>query len=176
MPPVPSWIDPAMRFGFAARGGVYLIVALLALAAALLGGAAEGTKGALEELLRQPFGQLLLGLVALGLLAYALYRVLSAVLDLDCYGRGFRGIAARLGMAASALTHAALAFYALSLIWRLGGNGGGEEALTAGLMAQPFGLWLVGLTGAAVVAAGGYYALKALRETYRRRMRLTPAP
>jgi len=171
----PSWIDPAMRVGFSARGVVFVIVGAIALTAAFAGGQTEGTKGALQELMSQPFGQVLLALVAAGLLAYAAYRFLSAGTDLDLYGSGAKGMVARIGLAVSGLTHLALAVYAASLIFGVGSGGGGgsREHWTATLMAQPFGQWLVGLLGAVVVGVGVYYAVKALKEKYKPHMRQT---
>jgi hypothetical protein len=56
----------------------------------------------------------------------------------------------------SAISHLALAVFALSLIfgWGAGGGGGGTQDWTAWLLQQPFGRWLVGLVGVAVIGAG----------------------
>ena len=52
-----SWIELLARVGYAARGVVYLIVGSLAVLAALGRSQAQGTKGAIESLLGQPFGE-----------------------------------------------------------------------------------------------------------------------
>ena len=41
---VPSWVDPMMRFGYAARGVVYVLVGVLAFVAAIGGGPAPDSK------------------------------------------------------------------------------------------------------------------------------------
>ena len=77
------------RLGYAARGVVSLLVGLLALLAAFGrgGGAATGSKGALQELLLHPLGSVLLAAVALGLFGFALWRALQSMLDADGLGR-----------------------------------------------------------------------------------------
>jgi hypothetical protein len=72
-----AWIA---RSGYVARGVVYLIVGGLAVLAALgSGGETTDSKGALRTIIQQPFGQVLLGLVALGLVSYAVWRLVQAI-------------------------------------------------------------------------------------------------
>lgn len=67
------WIPVTGRIGFAARFLVFAIVGVFLLIAAIRSDPdkAEGLGGALSMLLKQPFGPVLLGLVALGLMAFA---------------------------------------------------------------------------------------------------------
>ncbi len=71
------------RSGYAARGVVYLIVGGLAVLAALGRGQTTDSEGALLTILQQPFGTVLLGLVALGLVGYAIWRLVQALMDTD---------------------------------------------------------------------------------------------
>ena len=74
------WVEPLGRFGFAAKGVLYLIIALLAIqVAAGEGGNPEDQKGALQAVADEPFGMILLVLLALGLTGYALWRLEAAV-------------------------------------------------------------------------------------------------
>lgn len=68
------------RFGLAARGVVFGIVAMLILQADLQSNPdrARGVGGALDTLARQPHGPLLLAVIAIGLVAYALYQLAQA--------------------------------------------------------------------------------------------------
>ena len=79
-----EWIERLARFGYAPKGAVYLLVGLLAVQAAFgPGGKKTGTEGALVTLVQQPFGQILLGLVAFGLVSYAMWRLIEAINDLN---------------------------------------------------------------------------------------------
>ena len=68
------------RVGYAALGVVFTEISLFLVIAAQRHnpGAAQGLSGALVQMERQPFGRLLLALVALGLIAYGIYSVASA--------------------------------------------------------------------------------------------------
>jgi MFS family permease len=68
------------RFGYAALGMVFTIIGLFLIVAALQQNPAQakGLDTALTELLHQPFGPVLLGIVALGLLAYGVFSFVEA--------------------------------------------------------------------------------------------------
>lgn len=68
------------RLGYGALGVVFTEISIFLMVAALHhnAGEAQGLGGALRQMERQPFGRLLLAVVALGLLAYGGYSVASA--------------------------------------------------------------------------------------------------
>lgn len=74
------WITRAGQVGYSARGVVFPIIGVGFLKAALDNdpGQTRGTREALAEIASSSAGQLLLGLVALGLLAFGLFMVASA--------------------------------------------------------------------------------------------------
>jgi hypothetical protein len=75
------WIDRLGRFGTAARGVVFALVGVFLFQAAYFHDPkrAQGIDGVLASILHQPYGIYLLVVVALGLIAFAVYSVLSAV-------------------------------------------------------------------------------------------------
>ena len=75
-----TWVTRLGRLGHAARGVVFAIVGSFLLAAAWRSDSEEagGVGDALDTLARQPFGPWLLGIVALGLLAYGAYMLVEA--------------------------------------------------------------------------------------------------
>lgn len=68
------------RIGYAALGVVFTEISLFLVVAALRHNAneAQGLGGALRQMEQQPYGRLLVALVALGLVAYGVYSVASA--------------------------------------------------------------------------------------------------
>jgi hypothetical protein len=76
-----KWIKGMGRFGTVARGIVFALTGILIVLSAYHSDPrhAEGIDSALIALLRQPFGPWLLGLVAIGLLSFGLYSMMSAL-------------------------------------------------------------------------------------------------
>lgn len=143
-----------VRLGFAARGLVYLLIGYLALSAS---GRDKGPEGAFNWLQDVPLGVPILYLSALGLLAYALYRLASVVFDVDNHGSDKKGLIHRTGHGASAIAHLALAWTAFQFAQgdkqsASGGGGSGEEA-AGSLLSFSFGSLLLGLVGLGFLAA-----------------------
>jgi len=164
------WVEPLGRFGYAAKGLVYGIVGVLAAQAAFgAGGATTDTSGALRTIASQLFGQVLLGIVAVGLVGYALWRLVQAILDPDRKGGDAKDIAIRLGYAVSGIAYGGLAVSAVELL--LGSSGGGQtEDWTARLMAQPFGRWLVGIVGTIVIGVGLFQFYQSYTAKFREKL------
>ena len=161
------------RCGYAARGIVYVLLGGLALATAFYGAGQEASsENALSSLLGAPFGRFLLGAVAIGLFGYILWRLAQAFLDADHHGKDPQGLAARGGSLLSAAGNATLAIAAASLALGRGGQGGGngEDSIAAWLMEQPFGRWLVGALGIAVVGAGLFQIWRGYTKKYQKRL------
>ena len=165
------------RSGYMARGAVYLLVGWFSLAAAWSGARPADAQDALLRIQGQPFGELLLGAIAVGLVFYALWRLAQGAFDLDDHGASAKGLVIRGALLISAGLHIALAFFALSLaMGRPGASEQGDASRdwTAWLLTQPFGRWLVAAVGAAVIVAGLAHFAKAWRESYRRHLRADP--
>jgi hypothetical protein len=151
------WVATLARLGYATIGVVYLMIGTLATQAALgTGGAMADTRDVLVTIARQPFGRVLLGLTALGLSGYVLWRLVQAVLDPERQGTDARGLLTRLGFAVSGLAYAALAVLAARMALGAGGQGGhaAEQEWTAVVLAQPFGPWLVCMIGGIIIGVG----------------------
>jgi len=167
------------RAGYAARGVVYLLLGGLALASAVWGGSdAEGSSDALSSLLQLPFGRIIMGLVAIGLFGYVLWRLAQGLLDADNVGTEAKGVVGRIGSVVSAGANVFLALTAARMALGSGGGGsggGGEEQASAWILQQPFGPYLLGLAAVCVVGAGFAQLWKGATRQYRKRIHLPPA-
>lgn len=154
------WIVPLARFGFAAQGVVYIVIgSLAALAAFHRGGRTTGSRGALVEIFSQPYGQVMLGVIAVGFMGYTLWRLTQAIQDIEHKGSDAKGIVARLGYAVIGLIYGSFAVTAVQLIIGTGNRRGDEESSqewTATLLALPLGQWLVGAIGVGIIALALY--------------------
>ncbi|HUS69129.1 MAG TPA: DUF1206 domain-containing protein [Kofleriaceae bacterium] len=148
------WVGPVARIGMATKGVVYLLVGGMAVrAAAGRGGHVEDTRGAVENLGRQPFGDGLLVAVGAGLALFALWRVMQAILNLDG-ARGLKGAGKRAGYAVSAAVYGGLAAAAFQLAFGEHASGGGSRIWAARVLAQPFGAFVLGAVGVGVAVYG----------------------
>lgn len=147
-----TWLQRFARFGYASKAVVYLLVGVLAVQAALGSSQATDSRGALRSIIDAPFGRVLLGIMALGLLSYAFWRGYSALANPES-----DSVPRRLYAALTTLIYTGLGIEAARLALRNGGGGdGGDRAShwTARALEQPFGGWLVGIVGAALLFFG----------------------
>lgn len=170
---VKPWIERLARFGYAAKGVVYLIVGLLAMPLAFgIGSKTAGTSGALQTIVTQPFGKFLLSVVAIGLIGYAIWRFTQAFIDPEDQGTDAKGVVQRIAYALSGLSYAGLALTAVQIVVGWGGNNSSwRQDWTARLLAQPFGQWLVGIVGVLVLGVGFSYMYQAYTAKFRERFK-----
>jgi hypothetical protein len=149
-------IDRVARFGFAAKGVVTIMVGGLALRYAIgWGGRVTGPEGAIQSLLEEPLGPIILAVLALGLAGYAVWMLLAAIMDAEHKGSGFRGLAERVAFLVTGVGYALLAYAGVRLLsGRSSGGGQGLDDLAAAVLTPRAGRWLVGLVGVIVMTAG----------------------
>lgn len=159
-------LETLARLGYASKALIYALVGFLAAAAALeRGGRITDRSGALRVLLRQPFGNAILLVLAVGLCGYAAWRILDAIFDPDRHGTTFGGLVVRIGNVVRAAIYGMLGLEAFRLARGLRGSGGGEpEMWAARVMELPFGDWIIGLVGVIVVVYGISEIATAIRE------------
>jgi hypothetical protein len=153
------------RLGYAAKGIVYLIIGGIAAQAAFSPAEqVEGMEGAMATILEQPFGKVLLGIVALGLAGFVLWRVVQAATDPEHKDGGMKRAAVRAGYAISAVLYGALTLESVRMLRGSGGGqGGGNGHWTAAVMDKPFGRIAIGLAGLGIVAYGIFQLYKAFK-------------
>jgi hypothetical protein len=163
------WVRRFARFGYIAKGLVYGMVGVLAALAAFgPSGDTTGTSGALQSLAALPFGEVALWFIGIGLIGYILWDFIKAIKDPENEGTDAKGLIKRTGYFISGLIYSNLAFGAFKLASNTGSAGGenSEQTISAKLMEQPFGIWLVGIVGAIIIGYGVYELYKGAKEKF----------
>ena len=166
-------METAGRIGYAFKGVLYVLLGVLAVDAALGGGSPEGQRGALQAVADNAFGGVLLTVLALGLAAYAAWRLAMAVLDPEQEGTDASGIAHRVGYVVSGVAYGLLAFAAYQILQGRGGSGGGAEQGAQAALSLPGGRLVLGLVAVAVLGFGGYELLRAKRGSFMEKLALS---
>ena len=119
-------IKKVAKAGYASKGVVYGLTGILAFgAAAGLGGSSEGKVGVLEYLQKQPMGNVILGILGLGLLCYAFWRFYQSIKDPENIGSEAKDIAKRIGFFISGLIYLGLGVFSFYKIFGSSSSGGG---------------------------------------------------
>jgi Domain of Unknown Function (DUF1206) len=155
-----NWPERLARLGLAARGVLYLVIAVLTLQVAFSGRDEQtDQEGALQAVVSQPFGRFIVWVLAIGLIGYVLWRLAAAAFGPradpaadDAKGRGKALI--------ECVLYGLVALTALRIAMGSGSGGGGEgsQTLTAQVLAWPAGQLIVGAAGMAIIAGGAYLA------------------
>jgi hypothetical protein len=154
-------IETIAQLGWIAKGLVYLLMGATATSIARQRPTDDqaSPKGALGQVLDQPGGRVLLGVLAVGLVLYTVWRILSVAV--------IRGHAAsdwleRIGYGFSAAFYAILAFVSGETALR-GGEPGRDntvERVSRSLMGSSFGRVLVVFGGILVIGIGLYFIVR----------------
>lgn len=166
------WFHHMSRVGLVARGLLYLLIGWLALQVAFGGGGQEADrKGALQEVAEKPGGDAILWLMAVGFAALALWQYAEAL-----YGRPVPDgdkPTKRLASAARGVVYTA--GFAATLAFAFGYQGRSSDqqskTITARLMGEPGGRWLVLAVAAGFVVWGGVVIAHAVRRTFMEELR-----
>ena len=146
------------RLGYGIKGLIYITMGLLAIQGALGKAKTPADQfGAISTFSKLPFAHVLLWIVLIGLVSYALWGVIRAVLDPFHKGTDLEGLLARGGYLISAATYASFVLPTYHLI--SGGRSGSSTnlpKLVSQVMSVPMGRYLVGAIGLAAIAAGLY--------------------
>ncbi|MGV9929171.1 DUF1206 domain-containing protein [Streptomyces olivaceoviridis] len=172
-------VDAAGRAGFAARGLIYVLVGVIAVQIAFSGdggGQQADRGGALGELAGQPFGSAMLWIVGVALAGMALWRLSEAVFG--GYGPDGSKLSRRAAALFRSVFYCFVSYSVLSYAAGDRGSGSGSsdrhtDDVTARVLDWPGGQWLLGIAGAAVVIAGGWISVRAVRRKFRDKLRIS---
>ena len=163
-----DWLDHVARIGLVAYGAVYLLVGWLAIQLALGDhGEDASPQGAMSELSQQPFGEVLVWAVGVGLAMLVVWRVVEAAFG-HRESDGAARTRKRLSSAGKAVIYAALAFTAFKIAasGSSSDSDSGSETMTAKLMDLPAGQWIVVGVGLAIIAYAVGVAWSGWREKF----------
>lgn len=171
-------VERAARAGLFGKGFLYTVLGLLAANVALGGGGDEASQsGAIDAVADQPFGAVLLGALAVGVTAYALWRLAQVVIG-PVGSSDVPDPILRISFLLRSLFYGAVAL----LAWRtlLGGgsasSGDQEQELTARVLALPFGVALVVAVGAGIGVVGLYQFKTAVSRDFLDAVRASAMP
>jgi uncharacterized membrane protein len=154
------------RAGLTARGVIYILIGIVALLVAIGqgGGHQADQQGALQLLAAQPFGLVLLWLLAIGFVAYALWRLSEAAFGVTGEGNG---AGPRLKSLVRGLVYAFFAVLTFKVITGKSSNQAGQEQdFTASTMHHTGGRFLVGIVGLIIVIVGLALVLEGARQKF----------
>jgi len=175
-PDADHWVRAIGHIGLAAKAITYLLLGFLTFKYAFsAGGKLTDTKGALSEIGGAPYGQVLLAIVGVALIAFALFRIVLSWKDVDNKGSDFKGMIDRVFFAFRGLIYGAMGASILGLTFGgSSGSGSGsstKESMVAELMAAPWGPWLVGIAGISVIVFGLSTGWTGYKQDFMKKMR-----
>lgn len=156
------------RLGYGVKGIVYIVMGLLALFASFgKAGANADTQGALITIGRFPFGRIALLVIAVGLLGYTAWRLVSAATDAERKGDTPTGIGKRLGAVARGLAYGSLGVWTLRYL-KVQRDDQTDHAIavTDRLLEFPGGSWLVVAIGFGFFGYAVYQVYRAMSDKF----------
>jgi len=170
-----EWLERLARAGLVARGVVYVVVGLLAVQVARGDRQERADKqGAMQAVVRQPLGRILVLGLAIGFAGYALWRFVEAATGPQGEDDARKALVKRVFCLARGLLYAGLALSAARLLIRSKGGSGSTAQVdwTARVLHWPGGQLLIGAVGVAVMIGGGYVGWRGLNRKFRKRLKL----
>jgi hypothetical protein len=167
-----STMDGLARFGLSARGFVYVVVGWLGLQIAVGNHPHQANqRGAFAEIAQNDLGLVLLWILGFGLGAYALWRLAVAAFGTgpDGAGKGARAQSAVRGLVYAGLCVSTFTFIAGASRTSQSKQ---QATLTARVMRNEFGRWLVGAVGLVVVAIGLYLVWEGFTRRFEKTLRM----
>jgi uncharacterized protein DUF1206 len=170
------------RVGLIAYGVVHLLVAWLALQLAWSGGGQSADQsGALATLAASPVGKPLLWVLAVGLVALALWQAAEVLRWRSGWSASGeqrkRAVTRSVKAVAKTVVYLVLAYTAFRFATGSGQSSSAQQQqAAAGVFGWPGGRWLVAAVGLAVIGIGVHHVLKGVQQSFVDEIDLASAP
>lgn len=159
------------RTGYVAKGSVYAITGILTFLEAINIGGQEASKlKVLEFLDKQPFGNVLLLIMAVGLISYSYWRFSQAISDPENVGSDRKGKLKRVAFFISGATYLSLAVLAVLRV--IGSQSSSGDTEQSHFLATKPGLISIGIIGAIFIIIGITKFVKAYKGDFTRKFDL----
>jgi hypothetical protein len=149
------WFERGVRVGLVGYGIVHLLVGWLALQLAF--GDRSGSpdqQGALQQIAQESYGDVLLWMIGIGLLFMAVWQVFEALWGHTSRDEPKRTIK-RVGSAGKVVIYAVVGISAIKFAMEAQSGGkSSTDSMTADLMKQTAGQWLVAAVGIVIIVVG----------------------
>lgn len=171
------WFERYFRFGLISKGVVYCMTGIIATLAAIGYSRKNAGKSEIFQFIyEQPFGRIILGVIAVGLFGYCLLRFFQCFKDIDNKGDSATGFAKRFGFFISGMLYLALGFYAGKLAIT-GSQGGGDsrQFMVGKVLELPAGQWIIGIVGLIIIGNGLYQMYRGISQKFMKKIQLRAA-
>jgi succinate dehydrogenase/fumarate reductase cytochrome b subunit len=161
-------LEVVARAGLIAYGVVHLLIGWLAVQIAWSASDSKSadTSGALKTLADQPFGKVLLWLVAIGLVGLALWQASEAIWGYR-NREGAKRVRKQVTSGARAVIYAALGVSAASVaLGSRASSSQSQEQATSGVLAWPGGRVIVLVTGLIIIGGGAAHVVKGVEKSF----------
>jgi hypothetical protein len=166
-------LEHLARIGLIAYGVVHLVVAWLAVQLAWSGGSGESAdqSGAMSTLAESPVGKPLLWVIAVGLIALAVWQAAEVLRWRSGWSASGKARTKALRKSGSALAKTAI-YIALAVLAIRFATGSGQSSsqqqqeTTAGVLGWPGGQFLVGAAGLVLIGSGVWHVKKGLTKSF----------
>jgi hypothetical protein len=150
-----DWFDTYARLGYGAKGLSFAAIGIM-MARVAMGQNRERADfaGAMQTLSEEPVLGSLIIVLAIGMIGYAIWRIIEGVADLEREGNDVVGLAKRAVYVIIGLIYLFLSAYALGILFGWSTEENQVQDWTAVILGWPFGELLIGLTGVAVLIGG----------------------